>query len=192
MVIGCLGSIVFRVSEDIVRTLNNMAWSGSARYAVHERHLTDALTEFTGLDPEKITFDITLCADLGTDPFAEVMKIRNIERSGKSVPLTIGSRSYGKYRWNIIKHEMKMKAHYHAGDGVIRDGGNMTSIAIEVIMNDNPANDAKAKDNAAKLAAGLLDIYGYGLDKLVTHTFWVAKSARKSKADVDEQCTTLV
>ena len=81
---------------------------------------------------------------------------------------------------------------YHAGDGVIRDGGNMTSVAIEVIMNDNPANDAKARDNAARLAAGLLDIYGYGLDKLVTHTFWVAKSARKNKADVDEQCTTLI
>ena len=81
---------------------------------------------------------------------------------------------------------------YHAGDGVVRDGGNMTSIAIEVIMNDNPENDAKARDNAARLAAGLLDIYGYGLDKLVTHTFWVAKSARKSKVDVDEQCTTQV
>ena len=81
---------------------------------------------------------------------------------------------------------------YHAGDGVIRDGGNMTSIAIEVIMNDNPTNDAKAKDNAARLAAGLLDLYGLGLDNLVTHTFWVAKAAGKKKADMDEQCTTLI
>lgn len=116
MVIGCLGSIVFRVSENTVRTLNNMVWSGSARYAVHERHLTDALTEFTGLDPEKVTFDITLCADLGTDPITEVMKIRSIERNGEAVPLTVGSRSYGKYRWTIVKHEMKMKAHYRNGD----------------------------------------------------------------------------
>lgn len=59
-------------------------------------------------------------------------------------------------------------------------------------MNDNPVNDAKAKDNAARLAAGLMDLYGFGLDKLVTHTFWVAKAARKTKVDVDEQCTTLV
>ena len=81
---------------------------------------------------------------------------------------------------------------YHAGDGVVRDGGNMTNIAIEVIMNDNPTNDAKAKDNAARLAAGLMDLYGFGLDKLVTHTYWVAKSARKTKTDVDEQCTTLI
>lgn len=81
---------------------------------------------------------------------------------------------------------------YHAGDGVIRDGGNMTSIAIEVIMNDNPANDAKAKDNAARLAAALMDLYGFSSEKLVTHTFWVAKAARKTETDVDEQCTTLI
>ena len=68
MVIGCLGDIIFQVSEKTVRTLDNMAWSGSARYAVHERHLSNALTEFTGLDPDKITFDITLCSELGVDP----------------------------------------------------------------------------------------------------------------------------
>ena len=89
---------------------DNWAWSGSARYATHERHLTHALTEFTGLDPDKITFDITLSADLGVDPIAEVVKIWDIERSGRAVPLTVGDKGYGKYRWNIIKHEMKVKA----------------------------------------------------------------------------------
>jgi hypothetical protein len=109
-IIGCLGDIVFTVSDATVRTLDNWAWSGSARYAVHARHLTHALTEFTGLDPDKITFDITLSADLGVDPIAEVAKIWNIERSGRAVPLTVGDKGYGKYQWNIIKHEMKVKA----------------------------------------------------------------------------------
>ena len=109
-IIGCLGDIVFTVSDTTVRTLDNWAWSGSARYATHERHLTHALTEFTGLDPDKITFDITLSADLGVDPIAEVVKIWDIERSGREVPLTVGDKGYGKYRWNIIKHEMKVKA----------------------------------------------------------------------------------
>ena len=115
-VIGCLGDIIFEVSEATVRTLDNMVWSGSARYAVHERHLTHALTEFTGLDPDKITFDITLTSELGVDPITEVVKIWNIERSGQAVPLTIGTNGYGKYRWNITKHEMKMTAHYRNGD----------------------------------------------------------------------------
>lgn len=115
-IVGCLGDVIFTVSRSVVLTLDNMTWSGSARYATHERHLTHALTEFTGLDPDKITFDILLSADLGVDPIAEVVKLWNIERSGRAVPLTVGTKGYGKYRWNIVKHEMKMKTFYRNGD----------------------------------------------------------------------------
>lgn len=115
-IIGCLGDVIFTVSRSVVRTLDNMTWSGSARYATHERHLANALTEFTGLDPDKITFDILLSAELGVDPIAEVVKLWNIERSGRAVPLTVGTKGYGKYRWNITKHEMKMKTFYKNGD----------------------------------------------------------------------------
>ena len=86
----------------------------------------------------------------------------------------------------------KAEVGWHAGDGVVRDGGNMTTTAIEVIMGESPTHDAKAKENAARLAAGLLDIYGQGTDRLYTHTYWVAKAAGKKKADVDEQSTTMV
>lgn len=115
-IIGCLGDVIFTVSRDVVRTLDNMVWSGSARYAIHERHLTHALTEFTGLDPDKINFDILFSAELGVDPIAEVVKLWNIERNSQAVPLTIGTKGYGKYRWNITKHEMKTKTFYANGD----------------------------------------------------------------------------
>ena len=115
-IVSCLGDVIFTVSRSVVRTLDNMTWSGSARYATHERHLTHALTEYTGLDPDKITFDILLSAELGVDPIAEVVKLWNIERSGRAVPLTVGTKGYGKYRWNILKHEMKMKTFYGNGD----------------------------------------------------------------------------
>lgn len=115
-IVGCLGDIIFTVSRSVVRTLDNMEWSGSARYATHERHLTHALTEFTGLDPDEITFDILLSADLGVDPITEVVKLWNIERSARAVPLTVGTKGYGKYRWNIVNHKMKMKTFYGNGD----------------------------------------------------------------------------
>ena len=56
-VIGYLGKdadngIQFKVSDEIFRTPNNIKWGGSARYSTHERHITHALTEFTGLDPD--------------------------------------------------------------------------------------------------------------------------------------------
>jgi len=81
---------------------------------------------------------------------------------------------------------------WHAGDGSTTDGGNMTSISIEVIMNDNAEHDEKAKDNSARLAAWLLWKHGLTIDHLVTHTYWVNKSAGKRFADVDEQCCNLI
>lgn len=81
---------------------------------------------------------------------------------------------------------------WHAGDGSSSSGGNMTSLSIESIMNDNATNDAKAKDNTARLAAFLLKVHGLGIDDLVTHTYWVNKSAGKTFKDVDEQCCNRV
>lgn len=116
MVIGCLGDIPFTVSAETVRTVDNMLWSGSARYAVHQRHNTHAITEFTGLDPDKITFDITLSVELGTDPNIEVVKIWDYERNGTAVPLTLGTKGYGKYRWSITDHKMKMQYFDRSGN----------------------------------------------------------------------------
>lgn len=81
---------------------------------------------------------------------------------------------------------------WHAGDGSNATGGNMTSLSIEIIMGDTADHDAKAKDNGARLAAWLLWKHGLSIDKLVTHTYWVNKSAGKTFSDVDEQCCNLI
>lgn len=78
---------------------------------------------------------------------------------------------------------------WHAGDTSTADGGNMTSLSIEVIMNETPETDAKARDNGARIAAWLLWKHGLTIDKLVTHTYWVNKSEGLAFDDVDEQCT---
>lgn len=114
--IGCLGEMVFTVSEETILTLDNMTWSGSARYATHQRHLTNALTEFTGIDPDKISFEMVLSASLGIDPLQEVVKLWGYERSGQAVFLVIGEKGYGKYRWNVISHEEKMVAYDQKGN----------------------------------------------------------------------------
>lgn len=63
------------------------------------------------------------------------------------------------------------KPGWHAADG--NGPGNRTTIAIECIMNgSNDSIDKKSEDNAAKLAAGLLHKYGFGMDKLYTHNHW--------------------
>lgn len=126
--VGCLGDIVFEVSSETLRTINNMQWSGSARYAVHQRHLNDALTEFTGRDPDKMSFDILLYASLGADPMASVVQLWGYERSGQAVPLYIGDKAYGKYRWSVVSHSMKTQSF---------DGrGNVTSAIVSVNLQE--------------------------------------------------------
>lgn len=113
-VVGYMGTsgsdgITFQVSDQAVTTLQNFKWSGSAKFAVHARHNNNALTEFVGLDPDKITFDIQLLAEHGVNPMQEIMKLWNYERGGAAVALVIGSHCYGKYRWNIISHDVTVK-----------------------------------------------------------------------------------
>jgi len=127
-VIGCLGDIIFEVSDKIYRTLENMKWSGSARYAVHDRHCTDALTEFVGLDPDGFTFDMTLTAQLGVEPMKEITQLFDYERTGEAVPLTIGEHAYGKYRWNVTKHEAKVKC--------TDKGGNIYAAVVSVSLQE--------------------------------------------------------
>ena len=48
-VVGCLGDIIFQVSDKTMTAINNVKWSASARYATHQRHGGNALTEFAGV-----------------------------------------------------------------------------------------------------------------------------------------------
>ena len=128
MQIGTLGEVVFSVSDQAVETIQNFVWSGSARYSTHQRHLSDALTEFTGLDPDGITFDIYLSAYLGVNPMSEVIKIWSYERSGAAGPLTIGTHAYGKYRWSILSHKVKAQDFDTAGD--------MTSATLSLTLQE--------------------------------------------------------
>ena len=115
-IIGCLGDIAFTVSASTMRVLNNFQWSGTAKYAVHQRHLGRGLVEFTGVDPDQISFDITLLAQLGVEPIREIEKIQKYKEQGKTLPLTLGTKVYGKYRWVITGHTVKAQHFDRRGD----------------------------------------------------------------------------
>lgn len=114
--IGCLGEIPFKASSEAVQTIKNAVWSGSARYSTHNRHLGNALTEFTGLDPDGFSFDIQLSAFLGVNPEASINLLWEYERTGKAVSLVLGTKAYGKYRWNVLNHKIKQEHYDKDGD----------------------------------------------------------------------------
>ncbi len=49
--------------------------SGASRYTEHQRHLGNALTEFTGISADKMALEITLASELGVNVTEELGKI---------------------------------------------------------------------------------------------------------------------
>ena len=151
--IGYLGKdadngILFTVSREVFLTPTGITWGGSARYATHERHNTHALTEFTGLNPDSFSFDILLTAELGVNPLDEVVKICGYERDGEALGLVIGGKAYGKYRWNITKHEIKIKYTDAAGDMYAVE----VSLSLQEYLKGEDHNTSAAKPAATATA----------------------------------------
>ena len=73
--------------------------------------------------------------------------------------------------------------------------GNMQTIAIECIMSGTTGTEnLKARDNAARLAAYILNKHGLTADNLYTHTYWLHVRDGHTKlsdtANIDKWCTT--
>lgn len=103
MVVGSLGDVVFQVSRDTVMTIDNIQWDSGARWEEHQRHMKDPALEYTGMESDKMAFDIYLSRNLGVDPMEQIVKLFAYERNGTILPLIIGNKAYGKYRW-VIKN----------------------------------------------------------------------------------------
>lgn len=126
--IGSLGTIAFKVSENKIRTLSNMKWTGSAQYATHQLHGRKAVTEFTGLEPEKISFDITLSKYLGVSPMEDLAKLWKYQRKGRALTFVLGKKRYGKYRWTILSHNVTMKTFDRKG--------RVTSLTVSLVLQE--------------------------------------------------------
>lgn len=121
MQVGCLGSIAFQVSDKVIKTLRAVSWSGSASIATHSVHLDNSLQEFVGVEPDSIDFKMQVSKFLGADPMTDIETLFSYERSGTPVSLTIGTKSYGKYKWLIKKHKVAMEYHDKQGNLIQAD-----------------------------------------------------------------------
>lgn len=117
MTVGCLGNIPFEVSSRAVTLLSNLEHSGSATYQTHQRHLSGALVEFSGLEPESITFDLVLSEYLGCKVESSLNRLWSYMQSATAVSFVLGNRTYGKYRWVIT--DLKSKADYFGRRGEV-------------------------------------------------------------------------
>lgn len=117
MEIGSLGDVIFKVSEEEIKTLSGLKWSGSATVQNHARHMGLEKAEFTGTNLDKITFSVTVSRYFGTkDPMEDIATLLGYEREGKILLFTIGEHKYGRYRWLITSHSIDVKHYTKSGD----------------------------------------------------------------------------
>ena len=116
MVLGALGeTIVFEVSGETVKTIEKMKWGGSSRWATHQRHGTDAMSEFTGRNADTFQFEMILSAYLGVNPQTVIGLLFTAMRNGTTLPFVLGNKAYGKYRGVITK--LNVNSERFDGDG---------------------------------------------------------------------------
>lgn len=110
-VVGSWGSIVFSVSRGQVRTFDGLKWDTSAKYATHDRHLQSGLLEFTGTDPDGVSFTMFFSSYLGVDPSNEIAKLDSATKEGTVARLVIGGKSYGKFVCTKVSKDLERFGH---------------------------------------------------------------------------------
>ena len=106
--IGTLGDIVFTVSQNTIKTFNDLQIQSQVNYAKHTRHNIKPLLEFQNQDTDTGSFSIYLSAYLGINPLKEQKKVDEYMNSGKILPLIIGGKKYGT-KWVIKSHSKGFK-----------------------------------------------------------------------------------
>ena len=115
MTIGCLGNVNFKVSSKTVQTLKSIKMKKTANYAVHNRVGKKSLLEFTGLEPDEISFTVDLSVFQGVKPENTLKKLDKMISKGQAVPFILGTTVFGSGDWVITSLDKSY-------DWIYRDG----------------------------------------------------------------------
>lgn len=115
----------------MVKTIENMTWHSSAKYATHDRIAKKGIVEFTGADPDTITFDVVFSVYRGVpNPMVQIERLNKRMRHGEVLPLVIGTKSYGSYRWVVESMDVKNKYYDRRG--------NVTEAVVSLSLKEYP------------------------------------------------------
>lgn len=101
--VGLLGNLRFRVSDNRVLTFRNFKREIAGNWSTTDRINQKPLPEFGGAQLQTITLEITLDASLGIKPRKLLKTIENMVETGEVHELAIGKKIVGKNKWVITK-----------------------------------------------------------------------------------------
>lgn len=111
---GMLGDVTFEVSDNTYRTIKNMTRSNKANYATHKLVAKKGIIEFTGVEPEVITFEALFSAWFGENPETWRKKLTKMLEKGKSVIFVLGTWPVRR-RWVIESITFNTELFYKDG-----------------------------------------------------------------------------
>lgn len=135
--IGSFGALVFSVSENTVRTFDQISWKVSAKYATHDRHMKMDVLEFLGPEPGSISFTMAFSVFHGTNPLSEITELNDMANAGITGRLVIGGRVYGSYKWVISAVSSELKRY--------DSKGNCWAATAQVTLKEYPKRSAQLK-----------------------------------------------
>lgn len=129
--IGYLGDLVFETSDEKILTFANFVRDTAGRWAEHNVIGKKPIKEFLGPNNDTITFTINVNATLGVNPRDEVTRWAILPRDGTPLPLVIGDRALGSYRWVVDSASQAW--------GTIFNDGKLYSANITVTLSEYQA-----------------------------------------------------
>lgn len=99
--IGTLGSVIFEVSEEFIKTFRDLSFSRQANYTEHAIINSKGLLEFTGLKANTCSLKIVLDASFGLNPAEELDILRKMLIEHEAVAFVIGGEVQGLGLWVI-------------------------------------------------------------------------------------------
>ena len=101
MIIGSWGLLVFQVSGNIARTIQELTEKSSGRWAEHEVVNTAPLSEFLGPGLDELDFTIIFTRMLGIEPQLNYEALRLAVRRGEYFPFILGGFPLSGNFWRI-------------------------------------------------------------------------------------------
>lgn len=114
MTIGSLGSVVFRVSTQAIKTIKTLSWKTAINYSVHKMHGRKGLLEYTGQDPDEIEFEADVSALLGVNPLDMIKELRSMAVNHAPVKFLLGTEIIGT-SWVITDVQVSSEQFFQDG-----------------------------------------------------------------------------
>ena len=104
MAIGNWGAeIIFTVSDSKVLTFNDLNHSVGSAWATHSRIGLKDQVEYLRPNLQKLSFTITLDANLGVRPRATIELLERHAELGSVFPCVVGGRRIGRHSWRMTE-----------------------------------------------------------------------------------------